>query len=344
MKIYLGDALGGGGKDLASMKVYLGAETNARSGGGQDMKADGLHVSGEKVKTYLAINNTNDPPGVASGAKPTRPLRILLSYHYYKDEDVGGLLDSCFPGVEVDVFADSGAFSAFTVGEPIDPGKYTAWVNRWKSKFTVAAGPDVIGDAKATAKATERMLGQVSGIPVLPTFHVGEDWKWLDYWTKKVDHLAFGGMVPYTRRRSLLAGWLVKAWKRIPEGTKVHGFGLTTWPLMLQFPWHSVDSSSWTAGFRYAQLQLFDQTKGRMVEIAMRDPKSLLAGARVLAQYGLRPSDVRADGYDRVRLCGVCVESWQRVEEWISRRIYLVTGPGKSTPNHPTEIGKALRK
>jgi hypothetical protein len=189
--------------------------------------------------------------------KLKRPLRILLSWHYYRDDDIDALLDECFGdlNVELDVFADSGAFSAFTVGKAIDPVEYASWVNRYAHRFSAAAGPDVIGDPAETYRATVEMKKTVTAIPVLPTFHVGEDWDWLDKCCQLSDHIALGGMVPYTRRRKLLGAWLTKAFGKIPEHVKVHGFGLTTWPLLLAFPWYSVDSSSWTAGFRYAALQ-----------------------------------------------------------------------------------------
>lgn len=309
--------------DGASTKIYLG---DAAGRGGADLRAVGAQV---KTKVYLGAPTgpaiARDLPTVGRQVG-SRSLRILLSYHYYKDEDLDALLSSCFGdlGIELDVFADSGAYSAYTCGQPIDVVAYIAWVNRWKHWFKAVAGPDAIGDPVASTSATEKMLGEVVGVPVLPTFHVGEDWKWLDYWQSKVDYMAFGGMVPYTRQRPLLTAWLKKAFARLVPGMRVHGFGLTTWPLLLAYPWYSVDSSSWTAGFRYAQLYLFDQRRGRMVEVKMGQRQSILTNIKLLAEYNLRPSQVLASGYDRDLLCGACIESWQRAEEWLTqRRIYL---------------------
>jgi hypothetical protein len=45
--------------------------------------------------------------------------------------------------------------------------------------------------------------------------------------------------------------WLDRIWGKYlthPDGTpkvRVHGFGLTSVPLMARYPWYSVDSSSW---------------------------------------------------------------------------------------------------
>ena len=297
---------------------------------------------GRSMKVYLAADGLDRKP-----LRPLRPLRILLSYHYYKDEDVAKLLHDCFEGIELDVFADSGAYSAWSVGQPVPEDAYIAWVQKWAACFDAVAGPDVIGDPVQTFAATERMRSQVTAMPVLPVFHVGEDWTWL----KKIvdtgaDYIAFGGMVPYTRQRKLLDSWLRKAWSFLPETMRVHGFGMTTWPLLIKYPWYSVDSSSWTSGFRYAQIALFDSQRGRFIGINMGDRKELLANAKLLSTYGMRPSEATADGYDRDLLCGVCVESWQRAEAWLSdRHVYLSCGsvPAGSGSGHASSVGAGVR-
>jgi hypothetical protein len=297
-------------------------------------------------------------------------VRLLLSFFYYRDEDLTKLLTESFGDIPIDVFADSGAYSAFTQGKPVVEADYIAWVKKWQHHFTAVAGPDVIGNAQETKMATLRMRQQVTGIPVLPTFHVGEDWAYLDFWAKEADYIAFGGMVPYTRRLPLLTAWLDKAFKRTPAGVKVHGFGMTTWPLLLRFPWYSVDSSSWTAGFRYAQLALFDEQRGRFIEIKMNERESLLKNAKLLERYGIRPTQARSDKYDRDLLVGVAVASWQRAEEWLNKtNLHLCTWPhgaggdtrdigrgmglylgttglpkAEGGPNHPVTMARALKK
>jgi hypothetical protein len=301
------------------------------------------------MDVYLADPGGRGNKDLAAIVDPARakrcPVRILLSYHYYKDEDIDALME-LFDGIELDVFADSGAYSAMTTGNPVNPTDYIAWAKRWSKWFNVIAGPDVIGDPVATTRETERMLGEGFTVPILPTFHVGEDWAHLAHWIGKVDYLALGGMVPYTRRKKLLGAWLQKAFGMLPTGMRVHGFGMTTWDLLTHYPWYSVDSSSWTAGFRYAQLLLFDSQRHRMVQVAMNDRMDTLKHASLLAQYGMRPTEIQAAKYNRDRLVGVCVESWQRVEEWLGQRhqIDLVTLPNDKTPNSPAMISKAVRR
>lgn len=276
------------------------------------------------MRIYLGSSQMAD---MASGAaraverKNARPLRFLFSYFYFRDLDVEAVLKECFGDRPVELFADSGAFSAFTQGKPIVEAEYVEWVRRWRHLFVAAAGPDIIGEPAKTIAATERMLAAVEGLPVLPTFHVGEDWRFLQACVGMSPYIALGGMVPHVKTKTTILGpWLRKAFSQIPETTKVHGFGLTVIKMLRDFPWYSVDSSSWTIAFRYAILWLFDETKGKHAQVLMGDPKSLLANRELIETYGLRVTQLRSHDYDRDLLSGVSVESWQRAEAWLARR------------------------
>lgn len=329
------------------MKVYL-----VGSGAGPATHVGGTASLSEAVKAltkvYMAGTDGGNGDDLKAIGRTGMPLRILLSYHYYKDENLDELLDSCFEGIELDVFADSGAWSAWSVGAQVEESAYVEWAERWQHRFTAIAGPDVIGDPAKSAAATDRMIARGLKVPVLPVFHVGEDWSWLTRW-REVPYIAFGGMVPYTRQKKLLDAWLSKAFSMLPEGQKVHGFGLTTWSLLTKYPWYSVDSSSWTAGFRYAQLSLFDDKRGRFVQISMADRSDLLKNAKLMESYGIRPGQVLASDYDRDILVGVSVDAWRRAEEWLSHRnssrVYLSCGtaPIVGAPNRPEQLGPTLK-
>jgi hypothetical protein len=268
-----------------------------------------------------------------------------MSYYYYRNDDVAALLEKAFGNLPIEIFADSGAYSAATQNDPIDPVKYVAWVDKWQEKFAVAAGPDVIGDPVATLQETKKMLATIKGIPVLPVFHVGEDWKYLKFWVDESPYIALGGMVPYARQAKLLTGWVQRAFASIPKEVKVHGFGLTTWNLLRMFPWYSVDSTSWMSGFRYAQLMLFDRRSGSFAVIPTRQAKDILKHSRLMHEYGLSAADVRADAYNRDKMVAACVESWQRAEEYLSRtKVYLgmQTNPGASQADN-VRIGNAVK-
>src|SRR5690606_1202174 len=92
-------------------------------------------------------------------------------------------------------------------------------------------------------------LMEHTGVQPLPCFHFGEDEQYLEHYIDNYEYITLGGMVPHSNRENKL--WLDRIWGKYltnPDGSpklKVHGFGMTSLPLMRRYPWHSVDSSSW---------------------------------------------------------------------------------------------------
>ena len=148
---------------------------------------------------------------------------------------------------KIDLFLDSGAFSAFTQKVVIDIQEYIAFIKEYKDIFSVYANLDVIGDAAGTLK-NQRIM-EKAGLKPLPCFHYGDDEKYLKTYMEEPDYIAFGGMVPIANAD--LAKWLDHLFSKFICGKdgipthKIHGFGLTSVPLVLRYPWFSVDSTSW---------------------------------------------------------------------------------------------------
>src|SRR3984893_7396349 len=118
-------------------------------------------------------------------------VRLLLSYHYFGSVDLCELVNN-YAG-KVEVFADSGAFSALTTGAVIKFADYAAWLRQWGSLLTVKSSLDVIGDAAESRVNFERL--REAGLPVIPVFHVGSDLVELKRLCAEHDYVALGGMV-----------------------------------------------------------------------------------------------------------------------------------------------------
>lgn len=153
-----------------------------------------------------------------------------------------------FMGKKVRLFLDSGAFSAWSKNAEIDIYEYIEFIQENRDILHVYANLDCIGDPKQTWKNQKIM--EREGLSPLPTYHYGEDEKWLiRYLNKGYDYIALGGMVPIGV--SQLRLWLDHLFsKYLCDGNgypivKVHGFGLTSLPLIVRYPWYSVDSTSW---------------------------------------------------------------------------------------------------
>jgi hypothetical protein len=147
----------------------------------------------------------------------------------------------------VKVFLDSGAFSAFTKGVDVDIAGYCRYVRENADFIEFASVLDHIGSAQGTYDnqcSMERL-----GVTPLPCFHYGEDERYLEYYIANYPYITLGGMVPIsTPQLALWLDYLFKKYFTDADGrptVKVHGFGLTSLPLMKRYPWYSVDSSTW---------------------------------------------------------------------------------------------------
>lgn len=167
----------------------------------------------------------------------------LESYHYFNDDRMVQKVRT--EGLRL--FLDSGAFSAYTKGINVDIVEYCNFIKRNGDIIEVASVLDAVGDPLKTWQNQQHM--EALGAPALPCFHYGEDERYLEHYVANYEYITLGGMVPISSPQLVL--WLDRIWDRyLTDGagkprTKVHGFGMTSVPLMIRYPWYSVDSSSW---------------------------------------------------------------------------------------------------
>lgn len=171
---------------------------------------------------------------------------------------------------KIDLFLDSGAFSAFTQGIKIDIQKYITFIKKYEKFIHVYANLDVIGDAKATWK--NQMIMEDAGLHPLPVFHTSrEDPKWLQrYLNRGYDYIALGGMAAGETRGQLtkLLDPLFSKYLCGVDGMpviKVHGFGLTSLKLMFRYPWYSVDSTTWVIAGRLGSVFIPRMRDGKYI-------------------------------------------------------------------------------
>lgn len=277
------------------------------------------------MKIYLAMTNDAKVWGWC-------PRRTLLSYHYFKD--VG------FAAGKTDLFIDSGAFSAWRLGKPIRLMHYIDFLKRWGDKSTVYANLDVIGSIDGTAR-NQRIM-EAAGLNPLPVYHWGEDYRVLQKMCAEYRYVAcsgtatvFGegkGMV--TERRAHFAR-VFKITQKYE--TLVHGFGVTDMELLMEFPWYSVDSSSWVRGRRFGSFQLFDPVKCRMQNINV-NRSSHAYGFRdvLLNHYQVPVSTVIKGRYTLLEYNTLSVRSWELLEDYLNTR----NGHGESKKEDPSSKRK----
>ena len=175
---------------------------------------------------------------------------ILNSYYYEQNRELAKGFN---------IFLDSGAYSAWALKKKIDLQKYIQYIGNNKENIEIYASLDVIGNAEETYK--NYIIMKQTGLKPLPTFHVGEDFKWLKLYCEETDYIALGGMVPYKADKKILPRWLKKCFEIIPKNVKVHGFGYANEKGLRMFPFYSVDVSSWARGSRWGEICYFTTNK-----------------------------------------------------------------------------------
>jgi DNA polymerase III sliding clamp (beta) subunit (PCNA family) len=195
--------------------------------------------------------------------------RRLISFYYIAVESGDIPWEDYINDQDYEIFLDSGAYSALTEGIDINIDEYIVFIKKWQHKLKVYAVLDVIGDPRDTYENQQYM--QAQGLRPIPVFHYGEDFGWLErYIDEGHKYIALGGMVgvPSNKQEKwldhLFASYLTneQGWPII----KAHGFGLSSHPLMTQFPWFSLDNSAWVKSSRFSRsIFVPDFYRGRWV-------------------------------------------------------------------------------
>lgn len=174
---------------------------------------------------------------------------ILESWHYVGKQTAVDHMRAN----KAQIFLDSGAFSAYTLGVTLSVEEYCNYISRNRDIIrtdgtaVMASVLDGIGDPLQTYRNQLEM--EARGFRPLPCFHAGEDERYLEWYIQNYEYITLGGMVGSSTKQ--LCIWLDRIWdKYLTDGSghprlKVHGFGITAVPIMERYPWHSCDSSSW---------------------------------------------------------------------------------------------------
>jgi hypothetical protein len=214
---------------------------------------------------------------------------ILESWHYVNKQKY--VDDMRREGAKV--FLDSGAFSAWTLGVTLSVYEYCEYIKRNIDILRVEDGNlmasvlDGIGDPLATYRNQLEMEDR--GVRPLPCFHFGEDPKYLEYYVANYSYITIGGMVG--RSQVHLQNWLDTIFEKyICDGSgrprlKVHGFGMTSIPLMWRYPWWSTDSSSWIQATSFGSVVIPDKKGPREIlgpiKVSTNSPGKHVAGQHI---------------------------------------------------------------
>lgn len=223
------------------------------------------------------------------------------------------------------LFIDSGAYSAYTRGVEINIDEYIEFLNKHDENITICADLDTITFEPKTPedfiqadkncqKTWDNYLymkpRMKSPQKLLPVFHQWENWRWLENMLEYTDpngnHIPYIGLSPKLDSSEAKVNFLEHCFKIIKRSSnpnvKTHAFGMTSLPVLKQFPLTSADSTTWVLVAAYGGI-LTEDGVVLVSSTQINNPKHIvhmheLAKQRVIRQiekYGLTLEQVMED-------------------------------------------------
>lgn len=213
------------------------------------------------MKLYLAGNVKS--AGSAQRDYDTGVRNRLLSYAFVHDwatQDFEYWVDA--RPQDACVLLDSGAFSAWRLGSPIDLGAYCEYVREHLPSLSAHIVLDVIGSVDGTRANLLEMRRR--GLDPLPVFH--SDREPLSVWEQILEentgYVCLGGLALERPGVDGLRARLDRCWRQVERHwpVKVHGLGVMTQWMVEEYPFYSVDSASAIMGAGMGRVMRFSDT------------------------------------------------------------------------------------
>jgi len=182
------------------------------------------------MTVYLASPNTQQQ------AEHVSDMPVLLSFAIAGKKS--GLWVEKYAPTFRRILIDSGAWSEFNTGKPVDLDDYIAWSERWVGHVDAIAGlDDISGDWRRSLSNYERFPGG------FPTFHESDPWELLpDLVALARERTGWLGL-GLTPPRDGKEAWIRRACDQVPEGIHVHGWACRAFTRVRRLD--SVDSTNW---------------------------------------------------------------------------------------------------
>jgi hypothetical protein len=180
---------------------------------------------------------------------------------------------------------DSGAFTAWKGGSPIDLDDYCRFIEGLAFPPWRYFALDVIGDPVASMRNYETMRAR--GFNPMPVFTRGEDPAILDTYYETSDVVGIGGLANTEGNRAFVNGIMPHV-----AGRRVHTLGFAHREYLRAYRPYMADSSTWVNPLRFGLVDL--HRDGQVISIKkadfIRPPKPEVAA--FVREFGIRPRDL----------------------------------------------------
>ena len=157
--------------------------------------------------------------------------------------------------VKRNLILDSGAFSAWRLGKPVNLDQYCDYIlaNKWITNY-VALDEIRPSDPEEAARRSYENFRYMRnrGLEPIPVFHAGEDITWLfKMLDQKCSYIGLSASSLVSKNQ--VDEWYEMAWQYLVNRdglpiVKVHAFGEGRENSLKRFPWYSADTSSALVG------------------------------------------------------------------------------------------------
>jgi len=179
-------------------------------------------------------------------------INVLVSFPYWEKNasSMKRVFDDHDPAM-FRLLIDSGAFSAWTLGEEISLDSYMRFIRSLPSTWDVSCIQlDVVGDPVKTKENWLRMLD--AGIDALPVFTRGGSFEVLDEYYAQSPLVMFGGIVQGKGNKNYIRHFMENN-----RGRPVHWLGFSDHNFMKHYRPFSVDSSTVTSAQRFGDFMYY---------------------------------------------------------------------------------------
>lgn len=173
---------------------------------------------------------------------------------------------------------------------------YAEFVKKHRDVIDYYANVDVMYSASRSWDVL-KYLEDEHGLDPVPVYHMGSDASWLDRFLEDgYEFIAFGGLAA-TGSSPEARDWLDRSFTRVCDGpdrmpsVRVHGFAVTAYPLLIRYPWWSVDSATWTKVGAFGSILVPHRREGKFTFAEAPYVISVSKGAPCAKEEGGRHFD-----------------------------------------------------
>lgn len=224
--------------------------------------------------------------------------KILISYHFIKSPS--RLLKLIERKPPKELIIDSGAFSVWSSGGHVDIDKYAQFCVDVKNILpsetklhivNLDVLPGKFGERptqkeieESAQKGWDNMLYlQSKGLDVIHVFHQHEDFEWLHKMMKHLDYIGISPANDVSQKEK--NQWLNKCFAITRDKIKCHGFAVTSHVQLYNYPFYSVDSSSWCSPARYGRIPVF--VRGEIKSFVFKNKDHVLQYWDHIKEFGI---------------------------------------------------------